>query len=47
VRSSDPIAGADVRSTPRHLDAVTHDVAAGATVTFARGRLGVRRLPFG
>ena len=46
VRSSDPLTADDVAGLLlANLDAVTDDLAAGAIVTFARGRLRVRRLP--
>jgi predicted nuclease of predicted toxin-antitoxin system len=48
VRSSDPLTADDVAGLLlANLVAVTDDLATGAIVTFARGRLRVRRLPLG
>jgi predicted nuclease of predicted toxin-antitoxin system len=48
VRSSDPLTADDVSGLIlANLDSVSEDLDAGAIVTFARGRLRVRRLPPG
>ena len=48
VRSSDALSADDITALVlANLDAITEDLAAGAIVTFARGRLRVRRLPLG
>ena len=48
VRSSDPLTADDVAGLIlANLDSVSEELDAGAIVTFARGRLRVRRLPLG
>jgi predicted nuclease of predicted toxin-antitoxin system len=48
VRSSDPLTADDVAALiVANLDAIADDLATGAIVTFARGRLRARRLPIG
>jgi predicted nuclease of predicted toxin-antitoxin system len=46
IRSSDPLAAEDVAVLILdNLDTIAEDLASGAIVTFARGRLRSRRLP--